>query len=456
MLKSVAGWRGAIGRALPDRLVRRILLSHPASIESKDYSIESLRARSNHGVERLAQQTDVSLRYSLALQRYQVASADWEVLKTRLADEGFHLRLVKGDKSNAANNLWSVREPSVSAHLNERMPLGLSSLWEVFPGGIEMTEDVQDFLEPIDAVYTWVDSSDSHWKDNFTAALADSDNASMSSTNRARFTSRDELRYSLRSLEVNLPWINKIYLVTAGQVPSWLETDNTKIVVVDHNEIFADQDSCLPTFNSHAIESRLSYIKNLSEHFIYVNDDVFFGRPLHPNSFFGAAGQVKYSYSDQHFSSSSADAHLPVNQAANNNRSLMRRAYGRTTSRKFKHVAHPQRRAVHERAFELFANELQATARNRFRSPDDVSLPSALAHQIAAREGLGISTEVDYAYVDIAADDVYLKLLRLLNNEKPQMFCINEVVDTADSDLRSEAVVHALQALFPVPSSFEK
>lgn len=436
--------------------MRRILLSRMAPKTSKDCSIELLRAQSNDAAERLARQTDTPFRYSAALQRYQIGSADWESLKTRLAAKGLQLQRLKSEKSNAAIELWSVSDRFSSQEMKERMPSGLSSLWEVFPGGIELTEDVQDFLEPIDAVYTWVDSSDPQWQDDFAAALTDSDNASESSTNPARFKSRDELRYSLRSLEANLPWINKIYLVTSGQIPSWLDTDNPKIVVVDHKQIFADQSTCLPTFNSHAIESRLSYIKNLSEHFIYVNDDVFFGRPLHPNSFFGAAGQVKYSFSDQHFSSNSADAHLPVNQAAMNNRILMQRAYGRTTSRKFKHVAHPQRLAVHQLAFDLFANELEVTAHNKFRSPDDISLPSALAHQIAAREGLGLSTELDYTYIDIAATDVYLKLLRLLNNEKPQMFCINEVLDTEDSDVRSEAVLHTLRTLFPVPSSFEK
>ena len=38
----------------------------------------------------------------------------------------------------------------------------------------------------------------------------------------------------------------------------------------------------LPTFSSHAIESRLHHVPDLAEHFLYSNDDMFFGRPVDP------------------------------------------------------------------------------------------------------------------------------------------------------------------------------
>ena len=42
---------------------------------------------------------------------------------------------------------------------------------------------------------------------------------------------------------------------------------------MDHREIIEQE--YLPTFNSHVIEANLHKIPNLSEHFIYFNDDVF-------------------------------------------------------------------------------------------------------------------------------------------------------------------------------------
>ncbi|MFD0331960.1 hypothetical protein ACFQZC_36840 [Streptacidiphilus monticola] len=89
------------------------------------------------------------------------------------------------------------------------------------------------------------------------------------------------MRYSLRSIHQYAPWVRRIHLVTAGQRPVWLNTDHPDIRVVDHREIFSDPDA-LPTFNSHAIESQLHHIDGLAEHFLYLNDDVLFGRLVSP------------------------------------------------------------------------------------------------------------------------------------------------------------------------------
>ena len=83
---------------------------------------------------------------------------------------------------------------------------------------------------------------------------------------------------------MNAPWIRNIYIVTNGQVPSWLDTSNPRIRVVTHREIFHDQ-SALPTFSSPAIEFNIHHIPELSEYFIYFNDDVFLGSPVYPYDF---------------------------------------------------------------------------------------------------------------------------------------------------------------------------
>ena len=91
-------------------------------------------------------------------------------------------------------------------------------------------------------------------------------------------------RYSLRSLEVNAPWIRNIYIVTNGQVPSWLDTTNPRVHIITHAMIFPNA-SFLPTFSSPAIEMNLHRIPGLSDYFIYFNDDVFLGRPVFPYDF---------------------------------------------------------------------------------------------------------------------------------------------------------------------------
>ena len=48
-------------------------------------------------------------------------------------------------------------------------------------------------------------------------------------------TSCKELRYSLRSVERYTPWIRNIYIVTNGQIPSWIKIDHPRLTIVSHD-----------------------------------------------------------------------------------------------------------------------------------------------------------------------------------------------------------------------------
>ena len=47
-----------------------------------------------------------------------------------------------------------------------------------------------------------------------------------------RFTDWDELKYSLRSLEKYAPWVRHVYIVTNGQIPSWLDMENSRYTLM--------------------------------------------------------------------------------------------------------------------------------------------------------------------------------------------------------------------------------
>src|SRR5690606_33795440 len=106
-------------------------------------------------------------------------------------------------------------------------------------------------VNEVDAVYTWVDSSDPEWRRQHAQFSRAADSPLTSANNPERFLDRDELRYSLRSLWMYAPFVRHVYLVTSGQVPGWLDTTCDRITVVTHDEIFPDP-SVLPVFNSHA------------------------------------------------------------------------------------------------------------------------------------------------------------------------------------------------------------
>lgn len=149
---------------------------------------------------------------------------------------------------------------------------------------------------PVDVVYTWVDGDDPQWRERKQRALGSrlsDEDLNPTAASDSRFTNREELRYSLRSLAYYAPWVRNVYIVTDDQIPPWLDTGHPRVTMVSHRDIFGDTGR-LPTFNSHAIESRLHRIEGLAEHFLYLNDDMFFGRPQSPDSFFTANGLSRF------------------------------------------------------------------------------------------------------------------------------------------------------------------
>ncbi len=317
--------------------------------------------------------------------------------------------------------------------------------------------NVFDVTEPIDIVYTWVDGADPAWQARKAACVDGPDDVrNVTAASEARFASYDELRYSLRSVAMYASWVRHIYLVTDGQQPPWLDTSHPKISVVDHTDIFTDR-TALPVFNSHAIESQLHHIDGLSERYLYLNDDCFFGRPTQPEAFFHANGIAKFFLSpgtldlDQ---PSSRD--LPVMSAAKRNRALLEEAFGVTITQKFKHTPQAQVRTVLAQMERRHPEVFDRVSRSRFRHPDDVSITSALHHYYAYRVGKAVPGDIGYSYQNISLPNTPRRLDSFLRL-RPEVFCLNDGSAAADTDGRRHAMLaEFFQSYFPVPSPFEK
>ena len=135
----------------------------------------------------------------------------------------------------------------------------------------------------IDFVLPWVDSQDPEWQK---LRQQHAKNQSLSDANSsARFRDSGTLKYVLRSIEKNCPWYNKIYLITCGHYPKWLDLSSSRIELVSHSDIY-DNINHLPVFNSNSIEMNLSNIKGLSEHFVYLNDDTVIFSEIDTERFF--------------------------------------------------------------------------------------------------------------------------------------------------------------------------
>ncbi|MCT4490881.1 sugar phosphotransferase [Levilactobacillus parabrevis] len=139
---------------------------------------------------------------------------------------------------------------------------------------------------PIDFVITWVDQSDEKWLSKFNYF-----SNNKKDSNNERFRDYNTLRYLFRSIDKFAPWVRNVFLVTDEQIPEWLKLDNPKIKVVFHDRIIPSK--YLPTFNSNVIDLGLVNIPELSDYFVYFNDDMFLNAPVKKTDFFSITGKPK-------------------------------------------------------------------------------------------------------------------------------------------------------------------
>ncbi|MCB5177997.1 stealth family protein [Streptomyces sp. SMC 277] len=313
----------------------------------------------------------------------------------------------------------------------------------------------EDIRFPVDVVYTWVDGSDPVWQERRRAHGDGGYHAE--AANPARYINRDELRYSLRSLEQNAPWVRHVFLVTDRQRPAWLEEGHPRLTVVDHTEIFEDP-AALPTFNSHAIESRLHHIDGLAEHFLYFNDDMFLGTPVTPQDFFLSNGMTRAFLSPSQVPyDAPSPLDRPVDAAGKNNRRLIEETFGPTLVQKLRHAPYPLRRSLLLEIEHRFADVHRATGASRFRSATDISIPSSLYHYYAYLTGRAVPSDISHAYLALDRPEIERRLGILLARRDRQAFCINDTVsDGRDVERQARMVRDFLDAYFPVPGPFER
>lgn len=306
----------------------------------------------------------------------------------------------------------------------------------------------------IDAVYTWVDHTDPRWREEFhkTLAAAGSDaDLHPLAHHDARYEDHDELRYSLRSLWCYANWFRRIIVVTAGQRPDWLAEDD-RVRIVDHDELLPP--SALPTFNSHAIEACLHRIRDLSEHFVYLNDDFFFARPIGPSSFFELdTGRP------QVFTTTApipADARSSPGQyaAADRTDRIVRQLTGEPAPYLLAHAPYALRVSTVTELEATLHSEFERTVHHPFRHVDDISVAASLAPWYALNSGRALASTIATEYVSVGHPTTGARLRRLRRYRHFDTFCLNW---TEHSTPRWDATTRRFLATrFPHPAPWEQ
>lgn len=375
----------------------------------------------------------------------------WSREGQNLIAPSWNLRGVVVGARYETNQESSFRGKTILTHPDLTIPCATERLLENKSEG--------DF--PVDVVYLWVDGTDPDWlatRDNFIAS-SEKKPDSGHSAHASRFRQADELKFSIRSLGL-LPWVNNIFVVTAGQVPDWMLTSHPKIRLIDHAEIIEPE--YLPTFNSHSISANIHRIPGLAEHFLYFNDDLFIGRPTGKSSWFTPDGLAQVMFTRTLQPGPSASLSNPTLQARRNTIQLALNGGLVTSPRSLQHAPHPMRRSVMERAWEMFPSELAETTASKFRSNKDI-VPEWIHNFLALTEGSAqMGKKRSYRYLAINSRSTLADCMSLLLHRRlPEVFCLNDSSEVGpsqalDSSRAAERIKTVLNMLYPLESRFEK
>lgn len=328
----------------------------------------------------------------------------------------------------------------------------------------------------IDVVYTWVDGNDPEWQKRKDTRLQELGYPVSETANHScRFIEHDELKYSLRSIYTFAPWVHKIYIVTDKQIPAWFNTENPWVTIVDHTELFDDPD-CLPTYNASALETKLHKIPNLSEHYLYFNDDFFLGRKCTPHDFVQKNKPCIYvEKRNTLITQKKFDAYEKQQSLRNefqagmrNSRNLIIKTYGKKSKVVLSHGIRVYRKSTMSFLNNEYKEYFDNTAAHPFRSFSDILSYAIFSfYTLVTKTGIAISTpqirgnryffnnlinrhrKYLYKHINLSSKNLY-RSLRNIKKYKHFMFCINDERNT-----REEAYITAqdfLRDFFPEKS----
>lgn len=308
----------------------------------------------------------------------------------------------------------------------------------------------------IDLVFSWVDGAAIEWQ-RARARRMRAYVVGEGDDSHARFRQLDELKYALRSVYLFAPWVRNIYIVTDSPRPEWL-ADHPRVTLVPSEEFFADP-SVLPTHNSQAVESQLHNIPGLSEHFLYSNDDMFFGRPVSPDMFFSPGGVTKFIEASTRIGMGASNpARSGFENAARVNRRLIQERFGRTITRHLEHTPTPLRKSVMQQLEAEFPEDFRRTAASTFRSATDISVTNSLYHYYAWVTGRAVAqTDAIVRYVDTTLRAGLAEMTTLLKKRNVDMFCLNDgSFPELTAEERAAAVRSFLDSYFPIAAPWER
>jgi hypothetical protein len=267
-----------------------------------------------------------------------------------------------------------------------------------------------------------------------------------------------------------------VFFITDDQKPDWLNIDHPKLKWIKHTEYIPEE--YLPAFSSHVIEWNLHRIDELSENFVYFNDDVFLIKNAVPEDFFVedlSCDMPKLSvlYPLGFFSHILFNNAELINRNFSLNKSILENKFkwikGQPPKELIKlliygrkpflcqcesyHIHMSLKKSNFKKLWEKEFAKIDGTCKNCIRTKDDISIWCVrdwqlLSGEFYPKKPIGKSFHTaSMSYSDEA--------INYLRKQKGKVICLNDSEDETEFELHKQMILAEFEKLMPEKSSFE-
>lgn len=307
----------------------------------------------------------------------------------------------------------------------------------------------------IDIVVTYCSDKDEAWRQLKDAYMKEEGVKDRQATGEERYRDWDCFKYWFRGVENCCKWVNKIFLIVdrESQIPEWLDTSNPKLRIVYHKEYIPNQ--LLPTYNASTIELFINRINELSDNYIFCNDDFYFLNPVASNIFFvddipvyedTASPLVKYR--DELLEGSDGTFYKMLN---NNMDFQLKINHDKAKSYAIDHLPSAHKKGFEQRIMNAFYYDfIRSQGLSRFRYPTNMTAQVFTSLYKDTKP---------YIKCDLYKNSKYVTLKSIVDfsqYENCDMVCFNDTEQLDDFEKTKNKLIAFFEHKFPNKSSFEK
>lgn len=325
-------------------------------------------------------------------------------------------------------------------------------------------------MNDIDFVVTWVDGNDDKWlnkRKKYSPKYGILNEES-------RFRDYSTFRYWFRSVEKFAPWVHKIFLITDGQLPDWINTSYDKLEVINHTDFISSK--YLPTFNSNVIELCIGKIDDLSEKFVIFNDDTFLNKKTIPEDFFidnlprdeailspifpesdfdyirmNNVKVINKYFNKKRFVMNNLHKYFSLDYGRDNLFNLLNLPYSRFSGFKDFHLPMPYLKDTFREVYSVIPDELKETLTHKFREKSDLSVWLMRYWRLVEGKFTPQENKFGKFYWISQISDVVIDIKK----NRHKLICVNDEDSINDIDALTSIIRKVLQNKFPQKSKFE-